>query len=150
MEERRMRTDDKPQSVVYEHLMAAAYQEHPYRRPIIGWMNDLQNMTAQDARDWYARWYAPNNATLVVAGDVQADAVIGAGKALFRRAAGTATAAAQAADGARTGRDQASGGEGARQAALSPDGLARARAARLAERLGTLCAVDSGRRVERQ
>ncbi|MDP1899429.1 MAG: pitrilysin family protein [Rubrivivax sp.] len=76
MEERRLRTDDQPQSVVYERLMASAYQTHPYRRPIIGWMDDLQNMTGQDARDWYARWYAPNNATLVVAGDVQADAVV--------------------------------------------------------------------------
>lgn len=76
MEERRMRTDDNPQAVLYERLMAAAYQAHPYRRPIIGWMNDLEHMTAQDARDWYARWYAPNNATLVVAGDVNADAVL--------------------------------------------------------------------------
>ena len=76
MEERRLRTDDQPQSVVYERLMATAYQAHPYRRPIIGWMDDLSNMTAQDARDWYARWYAPNNATLVVAGDVKADEVI--------------------------------------------------------------------------
>jgi zinc protease len=83
MEERRLRTDDQPQSVVYEHLMAAAYQTHPYRRPIIGWMDDLQHMTGQDARDWYARWYAPNNATLVVAGDVQADAVIALAKKYF-------------------------------------------------------------------
>jgi zinc protease len=83
MEERRLRTDDQAQSVVYERLMAAAYQTHPYRRPIIGWMDDLQNMTAQDARDWYARWYAPNNATLVVAGDVQADAVIALARQYF-------------------------------------------------------------------
>lgn len=83
MEERRLRTDDQPQSVVYERLMASAYQTHPYRRPIIGWMDDLQNMTGQDARDWYARWYAPNNATLVVAGDVQADAVVALAKKYF-------------------------------------------------------------------
>jgi zinc protease len=83
MEERRLRTDDQAQSVVYERLMATAYQTHPYRRPIIGWMDDLQNMTAQDARDWYARWYAPNNAILVVAGDVQADAVIALAKQHF-------------------------------------------------------------------
>lgn len=83
MEERRLRTDDQPQSVVYEHLMAAAYQESPYRRPVIGWMDDLQHMTAQDARDWYARWYAPNNATLVVAGDVKADDVIAMAKRYF-------------------------------------------------------------------
>jgi zinc protease len=83
MEERRLRTEDQPQSVVYERLMASAYQTHPYRRPIIGWMDDLQNMTGQDARDWYARWYAPNNATLVVAGDVQAAAVVALAQKYF-------------------------------------------------------------------
>ena len=83
MEERRLRTDDQPQSVVHERLMATAYQAHPYRRPIIGWMDDLQHMTGQDARDWYARWYAPNNATLVVAGDVRADEVIALAKRCF-------------------------------------------------------------------
>ena len=69
-EERRLRTDDKPRSLVVEQLMATAFQAHPYRRPVIGWMSDLDNMTAQDARDWYQRWYVPNNATLVVVGDV--------------------------------------------------------------------------------
>ncbi|MCA1979127.1 MAG: insulinase family protein [Thiobacillus sp.] len=83
MEERRLRTDDQPQAVVYERLMATAYQTHPYRRPIIGWMDDLQHMSAQDARDWYARWYAPNNATLVVAGDVKADEVVALAKKYF-------------------------------------------------------------------
>ncbi len=83
MEERRMRTDDNPQAVVYEGLMAAAYQTHPYRRPIIGWMNDLEHMTAGDARDWYARWYAPDNATLVVAGDVDAREVIAQAQKFF-------------------------------------------------------------------
>jgi zinc protease len=70
MEERRTRTEDKPQALVYESLMAVALQAHPYRRPIIGWMNDLENMTADDVRDWYRRWYAPNNAYVVVVGDV--------------------------------------------------------------------------------
>jgi len=83
MEERRLRTDDQPQSVLYERLMATAYQAHPYRRPIIGWMDDLSSMTAQDARDWYARWYAPNNATLVVAGDVKADEVVALARKYF-------------------------------------------------------------------
>src|SRR5574340_989907 len=83
MEERRLRTDDQPQSMVYERLMSVTYQEHPYRRPVIGWMDDLHHMTAQDARDWYARWYAPNNATLVVAGDVKADEVVAMAKRHF-------------------------------------------------------------------
>lgn len=51
--------------------MAAAFQAHPYRRPIIGWMNDLENMTAADAREWYRRWYAPNNAYVIIVGDVR-------------------------------------------------------------------------------
>ena len=44
MEERRLRTDDQPKSLLYEALMATAYQVHPYRTPVIGWMNDLENM----------------------------------------------------------------------------------------------------------
>lgn len=75
MEERRWRTDDEPRSLMYEKLMAAAFQEHPYHNPVIGWMVDLQNMTAADALDWYKTWYAPNDATLVIAGDVKADDV---------------------------------------------------------------------------
>lgn len=71
MEERRMRTDDNPHSLLFEQAHAVAFQAHPYRRPVIGWMNDLENMTAADARAWYQVWYAPNNATLVVAGDVK-------------------------------------------------------------------------------
>ncbi|NTV95603.1 MAG: insulinase family protein [Thiobacillus sp.] len=70
MEERRMRTEDNPQARLYEALMAASYQTHPYRNPVIGWMDDLRNMTVADARRWYETWYAPNNATLVVVGDV--------------------------------------------------------------------------------
>ena len=75
MEERRMRTDDNPQAKLFEQMNAAAFQAHPYRRPVIGWMNDLENMTVQDARDWYRRWYAPNNACVVVVGDVDHQAV---------------------------------------------------------------------------
>jgi len=75
MEERRWRTDDEPRSLLFEKLMATAYQEHPYHNPIIGWMTDLENMTDADALDWYKTWYAPNNATLVIAGDVKADEV---------------------------------------------------------------------------
>ena len=73
--ERRWRTDDKPHGLVYEQFMAAAFNAHPYRWPVIGWMNDLEQMSTQDARTWYQRWYAPNNAVLVVAGDVSADQV---------------------------------------------------------------------------
>ena len=71
MEERRMRTDDEPQSLMNEIMMSTIYQEHPYHNPVIGWMSDLQVLTVNDAKVWYNRWYAPNNATLVIAGDVK-------------------------------------------------------------------------------
>lgn len=70
MEERRYRTEDRPRSQVFEALMAAALTAHPYRRPVIGWMSDLESMTVNDVEDFYRRWYAPNNALLVVVGDV--------------------------------------------------------------------------------
>lgn len=76
MEERLWRTDDKPQSMVNEQFQAAAYNAHPYGRPIVGWMNDLENMKVEDAREWYENWYAPNNAILVVVGDVKAQEVL--------------------------------------------------------------------------
>lgn len=74
-EERRMRTDDAPRSKLYEQLEAVQWLASPYRRPIIGWMEDLQSMTPNDARDFYHAWYAPNNAVLVVVGDVQVQKV---------------------------------------------------------------------------
>jgi len=70
MEERRLRTDDNPHALVHEALNSVIFQAHPYRRPIIGWMDDLEHMSWQDARDWYRQWYAPNNAYVVVVGDV--------------------------------------------------------------------------------
>ena len=81
MEERRLRTEDRPESRTFEKFMATAYTTHAYRNPVIGWMPDLERMTAADARAWYERWYAPNNATLVVVGDVNPVAVF----ALARR-----------------------------------------------------------------
>ncbi len=76
MEERRLRTDDQPTAVNNEQFNAVAWRVSPYRQPIIGWMQDIQNLTLDDLQAWYQRWYAPNNATLVVVGDVQADAVL--------------------------------------------------------------------------
>ena len=76
MEERRWRTEDKPQSKVNEQFQSTAFKAHPYARPVVGFMNDLENMTAADAREWYNTWYAPNNATIVVVGDVKAQDVL--------------------------------------------------------------------------
>lgn len=75
MEERRWRTEDKPQAKVNEAFQGVLYRAHPYSRPVVGFMNDLENMTAEDAREWYRNWYAPNNATVVVVGDVKAEEV---------------------------------------------------------------------------
>ena len=75
MEERRMRTEDNPQSLTYEQFNATAFASSPYRLPVIGWMDDLENMRVSDLRDWYQKWYAPNNATLVVVGDVDPEEV---------------------------------------------------------------------------
>ena len=77
MEERRLRTEDNPSSLLNESLMATAFMSSPYRHPVIGWMNDLQNMKASDARDWYRSWYAPNNATIVITGDLDSKTVLG-------------------------------------------------------------------------
>jgi len=69
-EERRLRTEDNPRALLHEALNAAVFMASPYRRPIVGWMNDLEALTPADARAFYQRWYLPANAAVVVAGDV--------------------------------------------------------------------------------
>ena len=69
-EERRMRTEDSPRAQLYEVLNASAFMASPYRRPVVGWMSDLDAMTPDDVRNFYRRWYTPANAAVVVAGDV--------------------------------------------------------------------------------
>lgn len=85
MEERRWRTDDQPLGLLNEALNAAAWTAHPYHHPVIGWMDDLEHMRIQDIAAWYRRWYAPNNATLVVAGDVDATRVLALARKYFGR-----------------------------------------------------------------
>jgi zinc protease len=75
MEERRMRTDDNPQALAMERFKSLAFLTSPSRTPTIGWMSDLQAMKIENLRKWYETWYAPNNATLVVVGDVDPAAV---------------------------------------------------------------------------
>jgi len=70
LEERRLRTDDQPRAKMQEHFEAVAYSNSPYRNPVVGWPDDVAGLTLIDLKQWYARWYAPNNATLVVVGDV--------------------------------------------------------------------------------
>lgn len=69
-EERRSRTDDNPRAQLYEQLSAIVYQTSPYRRPVVGWMSDLEAMTPDDAREFFRKWYVPANAAVIVAGDV--------------------------------------------------------------------------------
>ena len=69
-EERRMRTEDEPRALMDEAHTAAVFLASPYRRPIVGWMNDLEAMTPNDAREFFKRWYVPANAAVVIAGDV--------------------------------------------------------------------------------
>ncbi len=75
MEERRMRYEDDPQSLLYEEVLAAAFKAHPYHNPVIGWMDDIASINADDLRKHYSQYYSPDNAVVVVAGDVQADRV---------------------------------------------------------------------------
>lgn len=69
LEERRMRIDDDPFSLAYEKFNATAFL-NSYCNPVIGWIPDIENLSAQKLRKWYEHWYAPNHATLVVVGDV--------------------------------------------------------------------------------
>ena len=75
MEERRLRTEDDPVSLLVEEVFATAYKVHPYHWPVIGWMSDVESITLQDLKRHYETYYAPNNATLVVVGDVKAEEI---------------------------------------------------------------------------
>jgi zinc protease len=68
-EERRLRTEDNPASALGEVASAVAFTVHPYRRPVVGWMQDIENLTRQDLVDFYQLYYVPNNAFVVVIGD---------------------------------------------------------------------------------
>src|SRR5467141_453192 len=76
MEERRRSYEDRPRSLLIENLLSTAFAAHPYKWPTIGWMQDLENMSWRDARAWYQHWYAPNNAIVVVVGDVDPQKVL--------------------------------------------------------------------------
>jgi zinc protease len=76
MEERRLRYEDDPQNLLYEEVVATAFKNHPYRWPVIGWMSDIKNITRQDLWAYYRRYYVPNNAFIVVAGNIDVDRVM--------------------------------------------------------------------------
>jgi zinc protease len=84
-EERRLRTDDNPASALSEVTSAVAYMVHPYRRPVVGWMEDIANLTRQDLVDYYKLYYAPNNAYVVVTGDFATHEILPRIKAAFEK-----------------------------------------------------------------
>lgn len=82
-EERRLRIEDKPRALAFERFLSAAHLAAPYHHPVIGWMSDLKHMQLQDAKTWYRRFYTPNNATLVVVGDVNTASIYDLAKKHF-------------------------------------------------------------------
>jgi len=83
IEERRLTTEDRPNSLLFEQFQATAFFNHPYGHPIIGWMTDIESYALEDLQDWYERWYAPNNAVVVVVGDVEPAEVVAAAERHF-------------------------------------------------------------------
>ncbi len=75
MEERRMRTEDNPIAFAQERFLASAYIANPRHHPVIGWMGDIEQYQLSDLKEWYKKWYTPNNAIIVVAGDVDPETV---------------------------------------------------------------------------
>lgn len=76
MEERRLRHEDDPQNSLFEEVVAAAFKVHPYQRPVIGWMSDLRSIERDDLYNYYKTYYSPDNAVIVIVGDVKSDEMI--------------------------------------------------------------------------
>ncbi|HKW91873.1 MAG TPA: pitrilysin family protein [Methylomirabilota bacterium] len=83
MEERRLRAEDDPDGLVYEEMNSLAFKAHPYRWPVIGWMADIERINRPELRAFYDTYYIPNNAVLVVAGDVKAADVLAMARRYF-------------------------------------------------------------------
>ena len=82
-EERRLRTDDNPRARLHETLQAIAFLAAPYRRPVVGWMSDLETLTPNDVREFHASWYNAGNAAVVVVGDVDVDSVMALAERIY-------------------------------------------------------------------
>ncbi|MFN3480901.1 MAG: M16 family metallopeptidase [Thermodesulfovibrionales bacterium] len=89
MEERRLRYEDDPQNSLFELVTATAIMNHPYRNPVIGWMSDLSNIKVDDLREFYEAHYRPNNAFIVIAGDIKPDDILEKIKSAFGKKAGS-------------------------------------------------------------
>ena len=76
IEERRLRYEDDPQNSLFEEVVAAAFKAHPYQRPVVGWMSDITSIERDDLYNYYKAHYSPDNAVIVIAGDVKIDEII--------------------------------------------------------------------------
>lgn len=76
LEERRQRYEDSPENLIFEEVISNAYKAHPYRRPVIGWTEDIQSITFDDIKQHYEKFYCPNNAFIIVAGDIKREEII--------------------------------------------------------------------------
>jgi len=83
LEERRQRYDDDPESLMFEEVISVAFKNHSYRKPVIGWIEDIQSITLDDVQNYYNEYYCPNNAFIIVAGDIKQKEVIGQIKEKF-------------------------------------------------------------------
>jgi zinc protease len=87
LEERKMRVDNDPGSQLSEEIASTLFTHHPYGTPIIGWENEIEGLTRQDAIDFHGRFYTPNNASLIVAGDVDVENVRGLAQGTYGQVA---------------------------------------------------------------
>ena len=83
LEERYSRVDDNPSALLSEQINAALYMNHPYRKPIIGWEHEIKNLNLDDVMKFYEKYYAPNNAIIVICGDVNLDDAVKIAKKYF-------------------------------------------------------------------
>jgi zinc protease len=83
MEERRLRYEDDPQGSLFEEVAATAFKVHPYQRPVIGWMSDIGSIERTDLYDYYRANYMPDNAVIIIAGDVDADGILSTVRSAF-------------------------------------------------------------------
>jgi zinc protease len=88
LEERLSRVENRPAGILYETLNAALYLSHPYRRPVIGWKPEISALTRADAMKFYRTWYKPNNAIVVISGDVRPEDALALAKVSYGKIPG--------------------------------------------------------------
>lgn len=76
LEERRQRYEDSPENLIVEEVIGTAFKVHPYRRPVIGWTEDIKSITFEDVKQYYHKYYCPDNAFIIVAGNIKKDEIL--------------------------------------------------------------------------